>query len=156
MFFYYSKQKIKKLTIMSINNILRKLFGSKSERDIREVQPTVDIINEKYELLHSISNDELREKANELRRIVKESIKEENDKITAIKDSIETGNVSMEEKEKLYDQIDNLNKEIDKKYEIVLKEILPDAFAIIRETARRFNENQEIDVTANQNDKDLA
>ncbi len=134
---------------------LKKMFGTKSEKDIRDIEPLVDEINGIYASLASISNDELRAKTGLLKQKIQDHIKEENDKIAAIKAQIE-GNLEMDvtTKEELYKEIDEIEEKVTAEIEEVLKEILPEAFAILKETARRFKENQELEVNAT--DFDIA
>lgn len=138
-------------------HILNKLFGSKSEKDIKSLVPYVHQVNQVYDKLKNITNDELRAKTIELKKDILENILEENNKIKELKAQIEDNtDLSIEEKESIYDQVDNLEKEIEKKNKNKLEEILPQAFAIVKETARRFKENETIEVTAQDFDRDLA
>ncbi len=138
-------------------HILNKLFGSKSEKDIKSLVPYVHQVNQVYDKLKNITNDELRAKTIELKKDIQDNILEEKNKIKELKAEIEDNNdLSIEEKEKIYDQVDNLEKEIEKKNKDKLEEILPQAFAIVKETASRFKENETIEVTAQDFDRDLA
>jgi len=139
-----------------VNDIVGKIFGNKSDRDLRDVTPVITKIKEAYELVVPFTNDELRNSSAELKIYVGEQLKETDLKITEMKERSESDEVSVLEKEKLYQSIDKLEKELDEKLEIVLNEILPKAFAIIKETARRFKENESLEVTANDNDRNLA
>jgi preprotein translocase subunit SecA len=139
-------------------SFLSKFFGgSKSEKDVRAIQPLVKQINQFYEQYHSLSNDELRNKTAEFRDRIKEHLKE-------IDDAIEQTNKKAEElsfddlvgKDAVYQQVDILKKDRDKAIEDVLKEILPEAFAVVKETARRFKENAELVSTATQLDRDFS
>ncbi|MBN1413725.1 MAG: preprotein translocase subunit SecA [Bacteroidales bacterium] len=141
---------------IQINTILRRFFGSKSERDIREILPVVEKIRVEFDALQGISNDALREKTRELRIHVKESIKPAEDEITAIKEKIENEDLDIELVEDLYKKIEEVEKDIIKTLENVLNEILPVAFAIVKETARRFVENEYLEATATDHDKNLA
>jgi preprotein translocase subunit SecA len=138
--------------------IISKLFGgNKSEKDIKKISPYVGQINQFYDSFRSISNDQLRNKTNEFRQRIKEYLTEINEVIAA-------KNTSAEElpfndlmgKDAIYQQVDKLKKEKDKKIEEILKEILPEAFAVVKETCRRFKENSEVISTATQLDKDLS
>ena len=136
---------------------LKKFFGTKSEKDIKAIQPLVDKINEIYPTLKSLSNDELRAKVEALKQKIQEAIKPEQQKINDIKSRIDSDTeMDVDTKEGLYKEIDGVEKEITAKIEVVLGEILPEAYAILKDTARRFSENQEVVVTANSFDKDLA
>jgi preprotein translocase subunit SecA len=136
---------------------INKLFGNKSDRDIKEITPLVEKTKEEYSKLQSISNDDLREKTIEFRSRIKDYISEATHKITAIRKRIEDeADMSMSEKSDLYTQVEKLEKEENKLLEEVLLDILPEAFAVVKETARRFTENEKIEVTATQMDRDLA
>ncbi|RLD61945.1 MAG: preprotein translocase subunit SecA [Bacteroidetes bacterium] len=139
-----------------INNVLSQLFGNKSERDNREVMPVVNRIKEEYEKLQSLTNDELRQKTEVLKNKISDYVAEDKSKISLLKNSIENNEINVSEKEKVYAEIDKLDKEIDKKYAEILDQILPEAFAVMKDTARRFKENEEIVVTATDFDRDLA
>jgi len=137
-----------------VTKVLGKILGNKSEKDIKEVSPIVEKIKEEYNRITKLSNDELRGESDKLKQIIDERIKPEEDEIESLKEKVEE--VDIQESEKLYEQIDKLEEKIDEKIEEVLNEILPTAFAIVKETARRFNDNEQIEVTANDFDKDLA
>ena len=137
-------------------NVLSGIFGNKSQKDIKEVMPTLELIKEEYARLNSLSNDQLRGEGQKLRERVREYIREEQEEIAALKEKAESGEVPLEEGEKIYDRVDKLTELIDKKTEEILNQILPTAFAIVKETARRFVENPTIEVTANDFDRDLS
>ncbi|MGM0497114.1 MAG: preprotein translocase subunit SecA [Bacteroidota bacterium] len=139
-----------------VTKILTKIFGSKKERDLKELQPIVDQINEEYAKLHEISHDELRKKADDLKKDISAHIEEEVSQKDKNREKAEDDNTDVDEKERLYKEIDEIDKKIDDKLEKKLEEILPEAFAIMRETAKRFKENEEIEVTANDFDRELA
>jgi len=141
---------------MSINKFLGKLFGRKSDRDIKETEPTFQKIQEEYSLIKSLSNDELREKTIELKKKVMDFIKDEEKEILNLKKEAEKEDIHVNEKEKIYEIIDRVEKDINSKFEDVLNEILPVAFSIMKETGRRFKENEEIVVTAKDFDRELA
>ncbi len=134
---------------------LSKLFGSKSERDIKGIQPIVDKIKEEYEKLASLSNDDLRAKTASFKSRIAAYLKEIDDEIASLKEQAEATE-DMESKTSFYEKVDKLTKDRDKKLEEVLLEILPEAFAVVKDTARRFTENKEISVTASQFDRDIA
>ena len=140
---------------MALNNFLGKFFGSKSQRDVKALLPVLHNIHEEYEKILPLSNDQLREKTNEIRDIVKNSVKQEEDRIASLKQEAETG-TDIDRVEEIYHEIDTLEKEINSKIEKVLGELLPVAFSIVKETARRFKENDYIEVTATDFDRDLA
>lgn len=135
-----------------INNILKKLFGDKSKNDLKEIMPYVEKIKVEFEKLSSISNDELRAKTQEFKAKIKEYTKSVDDEIKALKDKTQREEVDVDEKEAIFHEIEKLELKSDEKLEEVLLEILPEAFAVIKETARRFSENEEVEVTANDSD----
>lgn len=139
-----------------LNTILSKFLGNKSEKDIKIINPIVEKIKQEYEELKNISNDQLREKTLKLKQQIQEYIKDENQKIQNLKQDIELGKVDIVDREEVYNTIDDIEKEIDSKIDQVLNQILPTAFAIMKDTARRFLENEEIIVTASDYDKELA
>ena len=124
----------------SITKSLKKVFGDKSSRDMKDTQPMVKKVNEAFATIGGLSNDQLREKTLELRKKIQLHIKEKNSRKEELLEKAENDNVSIEEKEGYYDEIDTLTKEIDVQIEEVLMEILPEAFAIVKETAKRFKE----------------
>ncbi len=139
-----------------INSIIGKFIGNKSDRDIKELSPIVDKILLEYDKLQTITNDELRAKSQELRNRIKEHIKPYEEKISGLRQKIEDENLDIHQREPIYDEIDKTEKEIDEKLEQFLMEILPEAFAIVKETAHRFNDNEKIEVTASDFDRELA
>ncbi len=141
---------------MNIGNFLKKFFKSKSEKDIEEIMPVVHQINEIFATLKLLSNDELRERTQQLKAKVQQYFAAEEQEIEKLKQEAESENVSLAEKEHIYDRIEKLQKEVYKKIEEILLEVLPEAFAIVKETARRFAENEELIVTATDFDRDLA
>lgn len=139
-----------------INSFLAKIFGTKSEKDLKAVQPIVDKIKEVYPSISKLSNDELREASEALKRKIREYIKEEEQQIIDLKKKMEEPGIDLTEKEEVYSEIDKLNKKVDEKIEEILLEILPEAFAIVKDTARRFKENSVLEVKATQFDRDLS
>ena len=139
---------------MGFNEFLSKIFGNKSTRDMKEIQPWVEKVKKAYENISKLSNDELRAKTEELKRIIRESATQENEKLAELKGKIEE--TPIENREPLFTQIDKLEKEVLERYEEALNEVLPDAFAIVKDTARRFTENGEVEVTATDFDRNLA
>jgi preprotein translocase subunit SecA len=136
---------------------LKKVFGTKSEKDIRDVEPIVEEINSIYDTLQSISNDELRARSKKLKDQIQDHVKEEREKIEGITGEINANpEMDVTTKEELYKEIDSIEEEITKKIEDVLNDILPEAFAILKETARRFKENKSLEVTALDYDKEFA
>ncbi len=139
-----------------ITNVIQGFFGNKSERDIKAIMPVVEQIREAYTKIETISNDELRAKTLSLKQQVRDYIKEEEDKIKELKKQAETGNLQINEVENIYDEIDKIEKDIADKLEEVLNKVLPEAFAIVKQTAKRFNDNEYLEATATDFDRDLA
>ena len=139
---------------MGFNEVIGMLFGNKATRDMKEIKPWVDKVKAVYPEISKLSNDELRAKTQELRKYIFDSAAEERNKIEELKATIET--IELEERETVFVQIDKLDKEVLDKYEKALDDVLPEAFAIVKDTARRFNENEEIIVTASDFDRKLA
>ena len=136
--------------------LLSKLFGSKSTRDIKLIQPLVEKTKEEYSKLHSLSNDELRQRTIDFKARIQEFLEDIDKEIAVVKTKAESEDLPINEKTALYDQLDKLQKDRDKELEKVLMEILPEAFAVMKDTARRFTENKTIDVIATQADRELA
>ncbi|MBQ7349431.1 MAG: preprotein translocase subunit SecA [Bacteroides sp.] len=139
---------------MGFNEFIGKLFGNKATRDMKEIKPWVDKVKVVYPEISKLSNDELRAKTEELKKYIKASAIEEQKKIEELKATIEA--TEIEQREPIFAQIDKLEKEVLEKYEKALDEVHPQAFAIVKDTARRFTENQEIVVTATDFDRLLA
>ena len=139
---------------MGFNELIGKLFGNKNTRDMREIQPWVEKIKKAYPAIERLSNDELRAKTQELKERIKQSAVAENAKIVELKAKVEQ--TEIEEREQLFNEIDKLEVAVLDKYEVALDEVLPEAFAIVKETARRFSENGEVVVTATDFDRNLA
>jgi len=141
---------------MDVGKVIGKFLGNKADRDMRDVTPYVETIRIAYEPLPQLSNDQLRERSAALKQKVADYVAEEKSKLETLKAKAEDPEVDVTEKESIYKQIDKLDEEIDEKYEVVLNEILPEAFAVIKDTARRFKEHEEIEVTALEYDRTLA
>ena len=141
-------------TKMNFNKILQALFGNKSSRDMKLIQPLVEKVKATYDELKALSNDQLRAKTKERQAQVQNSAKEQKEKIAELKAQIEE--TPIDERESLFNQIDKLEKEALEVYEVALNEVMPVAFGIMHDTARRFTENEEIVVTATDFDRDLA
>jgi preprotein translocase subunit SecA len=143
--------------IASLVKSISNLFGNKSDRDVKDLWPIVAEINKHFESYASLSNDELRAKTAEFKQRIAEYLSDIDEQITALKH--ESANLLSEEisrKQDVYDRIDGLEKEKDQLLEEVLKELLPEAFAVVKETSRRFSENPELIVTATQRDRDMS
>src|SRR5690554_3929468 len=139
-----------------VNSILALFLGDKSKRVMKEVQPYLERIKAAYPEISKLSNDGLRQHTQELKRRIYDSYAEQQARIDALKQSIEHENPEVDEREKMYEEIDRLEKEITDLIEKTLDEILPEAFSIVKETARRFKENSSVEVTASEFDRDLA
>jgi len=139
----------------TIGKSIQKLFGTKYDRDVKTYSPIVDQINEIFDELSDLSNDELRHKTQEFRQRIAEYLEDIDAELNNLKaESSETEDLN--HKEELYGQIDELTEERDKELEVILKDILPEAFAVVKETARRFSKNPEISVTASDHDRNIA
>lgn len=140
-----------------LNSILKKFLGTKSDKDIKAIAPTLQETLKAYEIISKLSNDQLRAKTTEFKEIIASAIAEEEAEIIRIKQRIDIEyDIDIEEKEKLYETIDQLEKDCYRKTQETLNKILPEAFSVMKETARRFKENDTVEVTANQMDRDLA
>ena len=139
---------------MDINKFLSRIFGNKSTRDMKLIQPWVNKVKEASESIEKLSNDALRGKTKELQQTIQASADDIKEKIAALNAKIE--DTPIEDREVIFNQIDKLEKEVLERYEEALNAALPDAFAIVKETARRFAQNEEITVTATDFDRELA
>jgi len=139
---------------MAFNDILKKIFGNKAQRDLNEIEPIVLQIKQVYETITGLSNDELRANVQQLKQRVIDYLADDKRKIAELRDTIEQTEIDV--REKIYDEIDKLEKDVQKKTDEILDVILPEAFALMKETAKRFKENAEVRVTANDFDRDLA
>ena len=139
---------------MGFNEFLSSIFGNKSTRDMKEIKPWVEKIKAAYPEVEKLDNDALRAKTEELKKYIHESATAERAKVEELKASIET--LELEDREEVFAQIDKTEKEILEKYEKALDEVLPVAFSIVKATAKRFTENEEIVVTATDFDRQLA
>ena len=139
---------------MNFNKILKSLFGDKSTRDMKKIQPEVEKIKAAYAEIDSLSNDDLRAKTKEIQQKVQDAGKELRQQQADLRAKIE--DTPIDEREKIFTQIDKLHDEELAKYEDALNEVLPIAFSIVKSTARRFSENEETIVTATDFDRELA
>jgi preprotein translocase subunit SecA len=143
--------------IASIVKSITNLFGNKSQRDVKDLWPIVAEINKHFDSYAVLSNDELRNKTSEFKSRIAEYLSDIDQQITALRhegDHLLSEDIS--QKQEVYDRIDKLEKEKDQLLEEVLKELLPEAFALVKETSRRFSENPELIVSATPNDRELA
>ena len=139
---------------MNLNKFLQSLFGNKSSKDMKLIQPLVDKVKAAYPEIKALSNDELRARTKELQKYVQDSANEQKAKIAELKAKIEE--TPIDERESIFNAIDKLEKEVLDLYEKALDEIMPVAFSIVKDTARRFAENEETVVTATDFDRELA
>ena len=139
---------------MDFNSIITKLFGNKSTRDMKLIQPIVEKVKEAYPAIDALDNDALRAKTKELQEKVQHSADDVKEKIKELKAKVEE--TPIEKRFDIFNHIDKLEKEVLDRMEVALNEVLPEAFAIVKSTARRFSENEEIEVTATDFDRELA
>ncbi|HLU86135.1 MAG TPA: preprotein translocase subunit SecA [Taishania sp.] len=139
-----------------ISGLLKKLIGDKSTKDRKEYQPYIDKARAFQEQFKSISDDELRAKTVAFQNLVKQNTQPLEDEVAQLKIKAEDLNLSITEREDLYDKIDSMTKVIDEKIEETLTSILPEAFAVVVETARRWSENGQLKVLAQDFDRELA
>ncbi len=136
--------------------LIKLFFGSKADKDRKEIQPYVDKIKAVYPEIEQLSNDELRARSQGLMKQIADFIAPDEARIVELKARLEQADTSLEEKEKISKEIDTTTKRIDDKIEEKLDQILPDAFAIMKDTARRFAQNDTVVVTATDFDRELA
>ena len=137
-------------------SVIKAVFGSKAEKDRKQIQPYVEKIKAVYPSIEALSNDELRARSQGLKQQIADYIAADEARIVELKARLELPETSLEEKEKISKEIDETTKRIDDRIEDKLDEILPEAFAIMKDTARRFAQNDTIVVTANDFDRELA
>ncbi len=139
---------------MSITSFVSKIFGNKAQRDMSEVQPIVEKIKAKYDEFGSLTADDLRTKIHEIRQMLQDNVAQDKEEIKNLRATIEE--TEIDKREKIYSQIDALEKKILDKYEHKLDEVLPEVFAIMKHTARFFKENETIEVKATDFDRSLS
>ena len=144
-----------KINDMSFTDIFKKIFGTKADRDMKQLKPMLDKVLAAYAEIDKLDNDELRAKCESLKALIRERIAEDEARIAAIKEELET-EIPVDKKEALATESDKLVKKVDETIEETLDEILPQAFAIMKSTARRFKENPVIKVKATDFDRDLS
>ena len=140
--------------MLNFNKLLKSLFGDKSTRDMKLIQPLVEKVKAVSPEIENLDNDALRERTNQIRQHIQESAKEQKEKIAELKLKIEE--TPIDERETIFTQIDKLEKEVLDIYEKALDEAMPTVYAIVKETARRFAQNEETVVTATEFDRNLA
>ncbi|MDD2595081.1 MAG: preprotein translocase subunit SecA [Bacteroidales bacterium] len=141
---------------MAFSNVLKKMFGSKADRDLKQLTPILNAILASYERIDKLSDDDLRAETDKIKAKITAFTAEDEAQVAAIKVQLEDAEIEVKEKEKLATDLDHLVKKIDEKIEQILNEVLPDVFAIMKSTARRFYENPTIKVRATQFDRDLS
>ena len=139
---------------MGFNEFMTKLFGNKSQRDLKEITPYVEKIKAVYPSIQALTNDELRAKVDEIKQRIQDYVADERAKVDQLRAGIE--DKELEEREAIWAEVDKIEKTITDKMEVVLEEVLPEVFAIMKDTARRFSESNEVVVTANDFDRNLA
>ncbi|HYG17114.1 MAG TPA: preprotein translocase subunit SecA [Bacteroidia bacterium] len=135
---------------------ISKIFGDKSQRDIKQLKPIVDEVNRHFEQYKSLSNDQLRAKTADFKNRIAEYLKDIDAELDELKTRAENPEISIDETQEVYGAIDKLKKKRDEELEKVLKEIMPEAFAVVKETSRRFTENTELVATATDFDRELS
>ena len=140
---------------MGFSDLFKKIFGTKAERDLKQLKPVLAKVLAAYDEIDKLDNDQLRAKCDELKAKIREAIAADEQRIAQISEELET-DLPVEQKEALATESDKLVKKVDETIEKVLEEILPEAFAIMKSTARRFKENSEIMVKATQFDRNLS
>ena len=139
---------------MGFNSFISKLFGNKASRDLKALRPIVDKVNAVYPDIQKLSNDELRARTTQIRADLQEMVKPKRKEIEALRQKIQETDI--EKRQPIFNEIDKIEKEILDEFEKGLDNYLPEVFAIVKDTARRFTENQEIEVTATDFDRELA
>ena len=143
-----------------LNSIIKgvsKVLGNKTDKDLKSLRPIVDQVAVEYDKLSGLTNDQLRNKTTEFKNRIAEFLKDIDDAIDAQQKIIDAAAYEeIEKKEEAYDEIDNLEKKRDEQVEKVLLELMPEAFAVVKETARRFTENDQVIASATEMDRELA
>ncbi|MDR3367370.1 MAG: preprotein translocase subunit SecA [Prevotellaceae bacterium] len=139
-----------------LSSIIKVFFGSKSESDMKKIAPFIEKIKEVYPRFEAMSNDELRAESWRLRGVVADSIAEDERRIAELRVKLESNETEITEKESIAKEVDEMVKAVDRQIEATLLEILPEAFSIMKDTARRFKEKAQVVVTATDYDRELA
>jgi preprotein translocase subunit SecA len=138
-------------------NVFKKIVGSKEKKDSKKFSPYIDKVNQAHAKLGGLSNDELRGKTFEFKAKIKDYVAATEKEISDLEKSVEDNSkMDFQEKDAVFNKVDKLKLEVDKQLEEILEEILPEAFAVVKETAKRFTENDSIEVSASDFDKELA
>ncbi len=136
---------------------ITKLFGTKSDRDIRELLPYVDKVNAEFQKLQSLSNDQLRNATVELKQVIAQRLQPIDTQLADLQKQVaDQPDLDVDAKQRIFNQIDKLEADRNKELEVVLLDILPQAFAVVKETAKRFKENEQLEVTATEFDREFA
>ena len=135
---------------------IKKILGSKSDKDLKDLYPLVDDINSEFDKLKNISDDELRNKTFEFKKIIQKNLKDSDQEINNLKEKYKKSDGSLSEKENILNDIDSIKESQKEIIEKTLNELLPEAFAVVKETARRFTENESLEVTASDFDREIA
>ena len=139
---------------MGLNDFLKSMFGSKSDRDLKKLRPILQKIKQVYQTVEALSNDELRARVTAIRQEIQDDVQPLRDEIAKIK--VEVEELDFEKRQPLWDKVDKLQKEVLDRIQAKLDEVLPEVFAIVKDTARRFAQNETIEVTATDFDRKLA
>ena len=139
-----------------LDGILKKIFGDKNQKDLTELSPIVDLTNDAYQQLQNLSDDQLRDKTAEFKSAIENSCISVRENKSKLKEKALSVNLSISEKEAIYSEIEKLDLKEDEVIEETLLKIMPQAFAVIKETSRRLAENGQLKVLANDNDKLIA
>ncbi len=139
-----------------INTLLKKIFGTKADRDMKAIMPVLQKVLAAYEKIDKLSNDELRAASEGLKAKIRERIAADEARVAELRTQLEDPTIAVDKKESLATEVDKLTKKIDEDIEAVLEEILPEAFAIVKSTARRFKENEQVVVNASDMDREFS
>ena len=137
-------------------NLIAKLFGTKSQRDLKDLYPYVEKVNAEFAQLKELSNDALRQVSADLKAQIADELADIDTQLAELNEHGSNPDVDVNEKEQLFNRIDKLEADRNTELERVLLDILPRAFAVVKETARRFTENEQLTVTANDFDREIA
>lgn len=140
----------------SINGFLKKIFGSKAERDMKQIRPVLEKVLAAYDRIDKLSDDGLRAETERIKEVIHSKIAADEERKKSLREQLEDVTIPVERKEALATEVDKLTKKIDEEIEEVLNEVLPDAFAVMKSTARRFKEKEVIEVTATDMDREFS
>ena len=142
--------------MVSFNGLMKKLFGSKADRDMKEIKPILDKVLAAYDRIDKLSDDGLRAETDRIKGVIHDMIAADEERKKSLRAQLEDVTIAVEKKEALATEVDKLTKKIDEEIEAVLNEVLPDAFAVMKSTARRFKEKEVIEVTATDMDREFS